>query len=88
MGSDTHDAQSNARPGARFSGFAEEIDPAVRPVHAAGAIAQNGLKYGGAALVIGGALLAVLWPDAPEQMSSLSITREVGGVRASKSFGW
>ncbi len=47
-----------------------------------------GLKYGGAALVIGGALLAVLWPDAPEQMSSLSITREVGGVRASKSFGW
>ena len=41
MGSDTHDAQSSARSGTRFSGFAEEIDPAVRLIHAAGAIAQD-----------------------------------------------
>lgn len=47
---------------------------------------SSGLKYGGLALVAGGALLAVLWPDSPADQVAVAATP--GGVRASKSFGW
>ncbi len=48
---------------------------------------SSGLKYGGAAMVIGGAVLAALWPTQPA-VENLSITPTVGGVQARKSFGW
>ena len=41
MGSDPHDAQPCARAGARFPGFAEEVDPAGRPAHAAVAVGKH-----------------------------------------------
>ena len=46
------------------------------------------MKYGGAALVIGGALLAVLLPNPPSALADVSIGRTPGGARLSKSFGF
>ena len=46
-----------------------------------------GLKYGGAALVIGGALMAALWPNQPA-MQNVSVTPSQGGVRAAKTITW
>ena len=46
------------------------------------------MRYGGAALVIGGAFLAALWPDRPALDDvSFSATAD-GGVRAAKTFAW
>ena len=45
-----------------------------------------GLKYGGLALVAGGALLALLWPDSPAE--EVAVAAMPGGVRASKTVGW
>ena len=45
------------------------------------------MKYGGAAMVIGGAILAAAWPDSPATQN-LSVTPTQGGVKASKSFGF
>ena len=47
-----------------------------------------GLKYGGAALVIGGALITALWPNPPAAMEDVSIRRTVGGVAVGKTFGF
>ena len=46
-----------------------------------------GLKYGGAALAIGGALVAGLWSNVPV-MNQLSVTPTVGGLRLSTSVGF
>ena len=47
-----------------------------------------GLKYGGAAMVIGGALMATLWPNQPA-MQNVSVTpSRGGGVRAAKTITW
>ena len=48
---------------------------------------SSGMKYGGAALAIGGAVMAALWPSQPA-VDNLSITPTVGGVQARKTFGW
>ena len=45
------------------------------------------MKYGGAAMVIGGAILAAAWPDSPATQN-LSVTPTLGGVKASKSFSF
>ena len=47
-----------------------------------------GLKYGGAALAIGGALLAVFWSDPPDALADVSVARTPGGARLSKTFGF
>lgn len=46
-----------------------------------------GMKYGGAALAVGGAVLAAMWPDQPA-MQNLSVTPTRGGARLSKTFGF
>ncbi len=48
---------------------------------------SGGLKYGGAALVVGGAVLAALWPNQPA-MQNVSVTPTRGGARLSKTFGF
>lgn len=45
------------------------------------------LKYGGAAMVIGGALIAGLWSDVP-MMRNISVTPTVGGVSAARTLTW
>ena len=47
-----------------------------------------GLKYGGAAMVIGGAALAALWPNQPAFRNMSVSPLPGGGVRASKTFGF
>ena len=46
-----------------------------------------GLKYGGAALAITGALIAGFWSDVPV-MNQLVVAPTVGGVRVGSSFGF
>ena len=46
-----------------------------------------GLKYGGAALAITGALVAGLWSDVPV-MNALTLAPTVGGLRVGTSFGF
>ena len=46
-----------------------------------------GLKYGGAALAITGALIAGFWSDVPV-MNQLAVAPTVGGVRVGSSFGF
>ena len=47
-----------------------------------------GLKYGGAAMVIGGAALAALWPNQPAFRDISVAPVRGGGVHATKSFGF
>ncbi len=49
---------------------------------------STGMKYGGAALVIGGAMLAMLWPNPPDALADVSVARTPGGARLSKTFGF
>ena len=49
---------------------------------------SSGLKYGGAALLVGGALLMALWPNQPAVMRDVSIARTPGGVAVGKRIGW
>ena len=48
---------------------------------------SSGLKYGGAALAIGGAFVAALWSDVPI-VRAVDVTPTVGGVRLNASFGF
>ena len=46
------------------------------------------MKYGGAAMVIGGAAHAALWPNQPALRNVSVAPLRGGGVGATKSFGF
>lgn len=80
------------------SGFDSGQRATIEIVDANGFVVYNGpfrafkertpaTKYGGAAMLMGAAVLALVWPDRPA-VENLSLTPVAGGWRAAKTIGW